>query len=998
VLGREMESEHFSELLGKLRDIWHQATVKHGGRVIRTQGDGVLAVFGYPRSGEDDGRRAAEAALDIHEWVGQVQHDGLLPARLPLRMHSGIHAGTLLLSEGDIEWGRFDLIGDVVNTAAHLSRHARPGQILVTLDALGPNANFFELGEVPRDAGPEFGLLQVCAVLGRGSATRRFEATARRGLTPFIGRGEVARFLTDFLGAASPAAQRCVLVVSGPGLGKTRLLEEVLHQHDGGALTLLRGSCESYLGAEVLQPFLQILRAFFGIQADKPEDEAGTAARAALQPWIAELGPRAKSILALVSGGAEAGGGRLTASGVVGDLLVFFAALSEKTDLVLVIDDWQWADDASRQLMEALLQLTVGPRVILASRPRDDGAEWISGAPHLSLEPFQGTETDLAVRRWVPHADPFLVARIHSYAGGVPLFIEELCHSVAAGNPSHSLEGRGTHGWVATLVASRLARLPPEQVSVVRAAAVIGNAVPNWLLVSACDGAPDQATMRALADADFLYAAPAAGGFRFKHGITRDAVYEAIGLHERQALHQRVEIALLARSGQTDREDTLEALAHHSRGAGHWENAAHYAERAGDKAMAAFAFDRARAQYLVAMETLDRVPNRTREQSLRWCLLANKLGMVSIFDPLSLSDDVTIFERAVALARTLGDPSAITRAHYWLGYMCYSFGRFREGEYHARQALTLARESGDLRLAAQIEASLGQILVATCQYDQAITLLDNAVSAKQQRSRPGGGIAIGSAYALSCKASVLADRGEFDGAQVCLGEAMALLGESTHPVANSVRNWAAVSLVWQGRWEEAERVAAESARIAENTQALLLLVVCRAAAGFARWARTGNPAGLQQLRDAVQWIEARGGQFYTSLFYGWLVEVCAAEGDIVSARRYAARVLRRTREGERLGEAVASRAMARVAVARDDFAASQRWLRRAEKSAELRGSPREAALNQTLRGEILARQGHAEAACRTMTEAAAQLRALGMHWHAAQATRGLEPAVSLSRS
>jgi class 3 adenylate cyclase/tetratricopeptide (TPR) repeat protein len=996
VLGREMESEHFSELLGKLREIWHQAAVKHGGHVIRTQGDGALAIFGYPRSGEDDSRRAAEAALDIHEWVSQVQHDGVPPARLPLRMHSGIHAGTLLLSEGDIEWGRFDLVGDVVNTAAHLSRHAAPGQILATLDALGPNANFFELGEGPGNAGPEFGFCEMCAVLGRSSVTRRFQATARRGLTPFIGRDKVATFLTDFLGTPSPAARKCVIVVGGPGLGKTRLLEEVLHQHDGDALTVIRGSCESYLGAEVLQPFLQILRAFFGMQADMSEDEAAMAARTALQPWIAELGPRAESILALVSGGAEAGGGRFTASGVVGDLLVFFAAVSAKAPLMLVIDDWQWADDASRQLMEALLQLTAGPRFILASRPRDDGAEWISGAPHLSLEPFQGTETDLAVRRWVPHADPFTVARIHSYAGGVPLFIEELCHSVSAGNPSHSLEGRGTHGWVATLVASRLARLPPEQVNVVRAAAVIGNAVPNWLLVSACGGAPDQATVRALADADFLYAAPAAGGLRFKHGITRDAVYESIGLRERQALHERVEIALLARSEQTDREDTLEALAHHSRGAGHWENAAHYAERAGDKAMAAFALDRARAQYQVAMETLDRVPHRTREQSLRWCLLANKLGMVSIFDPLSLSDDVNIFERAVTLARSLGEASAITRAHYWLGYMCYGFGRFRDGEYHARQALTLARESGDLRLAAQIEASLGQILAATCQYDQSITILDKAVSAKQQRSRPGGGIAIGSAYALSCKASVLADRGEFGDAQVCLGEAMALLGESTHPVANSVRNWVAVSLVWQGRWEEAERVAAESARIAENTQALLLLVVCRAAAGFARWARTGNAAGLQQLRDAVQWNEARGGQFYTSLYYGWLVEACAAEGDIVSARRYTARVLRRAREGERLGEAVASRAMAQIAAARDDFAASQRWLRRADKSAELRGSPREAALNQIVRGEILARQGHAEAACRTMAEAAAQLNALGMHWHAAQATRGLEPTVAVS--
>jgi class 3 adenylate cyclase/tetratricopeptide (TPR) repeat protein len=993
-LGREMEAEHFAELLGKLREIWHQAATKHGGRVIRTQGDGALVIFGHPLSGEDDGRRATEAALDIHEWVGQLRHEDLPPALLPLRMHSGIHAGTVLLTEGDIESGRLDLIGDVVNTAAHLSRHARPGQILTSLGALGRYVDHFELDQGTHDAGVAFGIPNIRAVIGRGSITRRFETTAHRGLTPFIGRGEIIALMLNFLGGKDPNTGRCLVVVGGPGLGKTRLLERVLQQCDGGASTLLRGSCESYLGAEVLQPFLQILRAFFGMRADTQEDDAAKAARAALQPWLAELGPRAEAILGLISARAEAGGTRFTASGLVGDLLVFFAALSAKGPLVLVIDDWQWADDASRQLLEALLQLSGGPRVILASRPRDDGTEWISGAPHLVLEPFQGTETELAVRRWVPQADPFLVARIHSYAGGVPLFIEELCHSVSADNPSYSLEGRGTQGWVATLVASRLARLPPKEVSVVRAAAVIGNAVPNGLLASACGTAPDQATMRALADADFLYADPTGGGLRFKHGITRDAVYDSIGLRERQELHQRIEAALLARSEQTDREDVLEALAYHSRGAGHWESAAHYAERAGDKAMAAFALDRARAQYHVAMETLDRVSNRTREQSLRWCLLANKLGMASIFDPLALSNDVTVFERAVELAGSLGDASALARAQYWLGYMCYGFGRFREGVLHARQALAVARDAGESRLAAQIEAVLGQIFAASCQYDEAIGLIDAAVSAKQQRSRPGGGIAIGSAFALSCKASVLADRGDFEGAHACFREAMTLLDGSTHPVANSVRNWVSVALIWQGRWDEAEGLAIESARLAENMHSLLLLALCRAAVGFARWARTGSTDGLQQLRDAIQWMEGRRFQFYTSVYYGWLVDACVAEGDIDSARRYAAHVLRRAREGERLGEAATCRAMARAAAGCDDFAASRRWLRRAETSARLRASPREAALNQTVRGELLYRRGETEAARQTMAEAAAELRALGMDWHAEQAACSLEERAS----
>lgn len=996
-LGREMEAEYYAELLNHLREIWHRAAARHGGRVIRTQGDGALIIFGYPLSGEDDGRRAAEAALDIHEWVGQTRHDALPISALPLRMHSGIHAGTLLLTEGDIESGRLDLIGDVVNTAAHLSHHAAAGQILTSLGVLGRYENVFRLEQFKTDLGITLGVHNVRIVAGRSPTLHSLEAAADRSLTPFIGREEIMGLLLKFLEARQPNAGRCAVVVGRPGLGKTRLLENVLTHWDGSTATLLRGSCESYLGAEVLQPFLQMLRALLGAQADKPVAETTKSGKDVVQRALTELGPRADTILGLISENADGAGGRFAAGLMIGDLTAFFTVIAAKHPLVLVIDDWQWADDASRQLLEALLRTPDGPRVLLASRPREDGTAWISGALHLTLDPFKGSETDLAVRRWLPQADPFLIARIHSYAGGVPLFIEELCHSVSAGNLD-SWEGRGTQGWVGTLVASRLGRLPPEQVNVVRAAAAIGNVVPFGLLVSACGCAPDGTTLIALADADFLYADPAGGGLRFKHGITRDAVYDSIGLRERRALHERIEAALLARSEQADREDTLEALAYHSRGAGHWESAAHYAERAGDKAMAAFALDRAREQYLVAMETLDRVSNRTRAQCLRWCLLANKLGMASIFDPLSLTGDLTTFEQAVTLAHSLDDPNAMSRAHYWLGYMCYGFGRFRQGERHLRRGLELAHEVGDVRLTAQIEASLGQVLAATCQYEEAIALLDTAVSAKQQRSRTGGSIAIGSAYALSCKAGVLADRGEFVESGVCLDEAMSLIGESMHPVANSVRNWVAVSLVWQGRWEEAERVAAESARIAENTHALLLLVVCRAAAGFARWARTRDPAGLQQLRDAVHWIEARGGKFYSSLYHGWLAEACATEGDIVNARRYAARVLRRTREGERLGEAATCRALARLAAVRNDFTAGERWIQRAERSATLRGSTREAALNRTVLADLLARQGNAEKAHLTMAEAASRLRALDMQWHAAQATLWLETNASFKRS
>jgi len=220
---------------------------------------------------------------------------------------------------------------------------------------------------------------------------------------------------------------------------------------------------------------------------------------------------------------------------------------------------------------------------------------------------------------------------------------------------------------------------------------------------------------------------------------------------------------------------------------------------------------------------------------------------------------------------------------------------------------------------------------------------------------------------------------------------------ATLPVVNSVRNWISVALVWQGRWQEAERLAVEGARVAENTRSLLLLADCRAASGFARWSASGDVDGFQQLRNAAEWMEQRNFHFYTSVQYSWLVEAAAAQGDVDTARRYAAHVLGRAREGERLGEAMACRSLAKLAALRQDFGRSQRWLQRAETSAGWRGSLRDGALNLAVRGELLALQGQDGAARQIVTEAAAKLQALGMHWHAGQAIRSATDA-PLSRS
>ena len=211
-----------------------------------------------------------------------------------------------------------------------------------------------------------------------------------------------------------------------------------------------------------------------------------------------------------------------------------------------------------------------------------------------------------------------------------------------------------------------------------------------------------------------------------------------------------------------------------------------------------------------------------------------------------------------------------------------------------------------------------------------------------------------------------------------------MLGESTHPVGNSVRNWIVVACVWQGRWPQAARIGAESARIAEHTRGLLLLAVVRSITGYAAWAEHGDVGGLAQMREAVGWIESRAGEFFTSLQYGWLVEASIASGNADEARRHAARLFHRAAQGERLGEAVGCRGLAVAAAQAGDTSTARRWMARAQRSARQRASAREAALNLAAEARIAALQGNATGALAAHEAAVSALRKLGMHWHAAK--------------
>lgn len=980
-----LEAEVYADLLAHVRRAAEETVARHGGTIVQLLGDGVVAIFGYPAAREDDGRRAVEAALDLHARIDAIPLEQPLPWRKSLGMHSGIHAGLVLVEGGDHARGRVALVGDPPNIAARLSDEAEDGEILVSAETLGPEAHFF------RVVGPQLLRLSGRAtplpayrVLGRADTGSRFEASARRGLSTFVGREQELATLEAALQELAAGKPGRLAVVAPAGTGKTRLAEEFLRLARGRDCQVFRGYCESYLGAEPMQPYMQVLREILGIERGMPAEAAAARVDTELERIDPGLAAHRAALHQILSVAADPAAERAPPERAILALRELFARLAVRKPVLLFIDDWQWADHASRVVAGAIHGIRDrGILEVTASRELDPGDANLENAHVLRLAPLSDEEADVTIARLLPGVDPFDAEVIRRDAGGNALFLEELCHHARQRGTGRGVAGaRGHAAWLDMLIESRLARLPGEQAAIVRTAAVIGNVIPAWLLerLTGCGERDPQVV--ALAAEDFIYPA-AAGTLRFKHGLARDAIYAAVGLRERQALHGRIAEALRASGPEDARDDLLESLAYHYRAAGNAAEAARFAELAGDKALAASALDRAQTQYRAALESLDQL-QAPEASYARWRGVAKRLASACVFDPAR--EQLAVFAKAVALAVAHHDAAAEASAEYWLGYINYALGESRTAIGHFENALAKAEATGDEPLVAQLRATLGQARAAACEYPAALELFDAALNLKRAHrsaSRPS----IGSAYTLACKAAVLGDQGRFAEAEDCFAQALEGLRGVHHVVEGSVLCLQSSVLLWQGRWEDARRAASAAEAVAGRVKGLYFLAMSRSLGGFADWMMGRNAGAVQAIADSTSWLESRDRGLFISLNHGWLAETLAAQGDMAGARRHAARAVRRARKGDRLGEAMAWRALSRAAAAGRTRGLKAIYLDRAMRAAQARASPHEAAVNQLCAAELALEEGRASEARPLLYQACAAFQSMRMQWHLEQARR-----------
>jgi class 3 adenylate cyclase/tetratricopeptide (TPR) repeat protein len=965
---------------------------KHGGAINQFVGDGILAVFGYPEPDEEGVRRAVEAALELHTLAPTIAWSAPPPAGFNLLLHSGIHAGLVFVKEGDPLHGRYELTGDAVNTAARLCSAAGRNEILVSAASLRGAESFFETEAIaPLHLKGKQKPVPAYRILGRSSVSTRYEARSRLGLTPFVGRGAELGRLDAALAQAAAARGNALCVEGDAGIGKTRLLEQFQRKVRASTIRIFRGSCENYGGVAPLQPFLQIARELLEIPGDAEAHRAALAVQRGLEAIDEELRVHLPAFLHLLALApwprheAE----RLQLAAVVA-LLDLVLAVGRQQTVVLVIDDWQWADDASKQVLGRLVRSIHDQRVLIVLGTRSIGRDdpVLGSLPRLELTPFTEVESLRTVHALVnaPLKD-WVALGMHRRSGGNPLFLEELCRSLLPEHESgEELEEVAIPSTVHSLIHTRVARLAPSQAELLQAASIVGNEATIELLRALV---PDDAFDDVVGDliaAGLLRAGDAPGSLRFQHGITREVVYESVRVRDRRRLHAEVARVIEQRHEGTSLADHYEALASHYARAGEYQRASEYAELAGDKAASRSALDRARVQYAAALSHVEKLAP-TSELGRRWLSIAAKWSAACVFNPAR--GQLSVLYAAAERARELQAYDALGHALYWLGWIYYALGEQTSSIEQSERALKLAEQANDERLIAQLNSNLGQSHAAAGSYDLALVHLERSIEMKRKRSDTGRrhGVPVGFAFALGCKALVHGDRGQFHAANIHVHEALDVVRDSGNAIEGSLLCLLGMIQIWQGRWQEALLTAERGRATGERVNGSYVLALCRTVAGYATWVLDRSPAALEELERALTWFERREIGLYISFAYCHLAHAMFQAGRFEAAEGYAQKALVRANETDPVGEATAHRTLALLRNAGGDFEQARAHVQAALRSAARRGSEREVALTLLTQAELELGWGEKERARERLLSALGRFDEMSMLWHRAECER-----------
>ena len=576
-LAEHLDPEELRTLMTETLSELTEEVERRGGWVEKFIGDAIVAVFGAPIAHEDDPERAVETALAMLEVARRRSDETPTPVQLRIGINSG-----LVIAGAVGDGTQTGVMGDAVNVAARLQQGAGESEVMLSASTWRRVRDAFEAEAA--------GSLEV---KGRGEPVETYRLVGRgepgaRHRVPFVGRREELALLDLLWSSAHKGNTHVVSVVGEPGVGKSRLLEEL---RPSGELLDLRIACG---GERAFGPFVELVERVLG---SAPKDVDELCARAE------ELGVEREHALLVGSllgfGGAppvvrmaDEQRGQQVFAGV----WQFLVAVCRSRPVLVVLDDVHWADESSRELLDFLLERLAGLplMLVLCYRPgfeRVERAELRASHTVVRLEPLTSDESVALARAFlgVQKLPADLERLVAERAEGNPFFIEELLQALQELGSLVVVDSVAVLAKVEVeipdtvqgTILARVDRLDAAARAALQHAAVLGRAFSSDLLAAVVGDINVSLALGQLEQAQ-LVVMTAPGKWAFKHALIQEVTYETLLLRQRRDLHRAAAQALERMAG--DDSSVLGELAEHYALAEVHEEARAYAVAAGDLA------------------------------------------------------------------------------------------------------------------------------------------------------------------------------------------------------------------------------------------------------------------------------------------------------------------------------------------------------------------------------------------------------------------------------
>ncbi|MBI3920006.1 MAG: tetratricopeptide repeat protein [Armatimonadetes bacterium] len=635
-MSEKLDPEEVFRLMNRCFSELGKVIARHEGTIDKFIGDCVMALFGAPIAHENDPERAVRAALEMQVALSEFAARLREQTGTNLQMRVGLNSGLVVAGVvGSEQKQQYTVMGDAVNLASRIETTARPNSVLVSETVYRQTLRLFQYQawEPIRVKGKEQPV-SVYEVTGEKPAAGAFGYGGDR--STFVGRDAELQIMRDALSRSTDATRAVMSVVGQSGIGKSRLLEEfakIIHNH---GLVCLRSGCPFGESRNAYRTWRILLSQLCGIK----EGDDHSQQKAAISETLAEIEPGLQESLPYLADvfglprpeGTDAQAAKRATQHAVRTVM---SALARKRGLVVIVDDVQWMEPLSLEIMDTLTADLDSERFLLVTAYRPEFTpSWAAreGSITLNLKGLSDTECEkmaAALLGAEPQSLPILRSLIVERAAGFPLFVEELVRSLVDTGWLVSEDGqwKETHDphhvqlpeTLEAIVTARIDLLRPPVKHALQCAAVIGKSFPVEVLRAVAglhvDFAPSVAQLETAEFIEELTPQPS-WEYGFRQSIIQDVAYQMLLIELRHQYHEAVASTIEALSGAR-LEDQYEKLAYHYSRSDNVVKAVDSLILSGAKALRLFATSNARSFFTEALETLDRLPVEARAERRR---------------------------------------------------------------------------------------------------------------------------------------------------------------------------------------------------------------------------------------------------------------------------------------------------------------------------------------------------------------------------------------------